>query len=48
MFAGCTFKQLVFVVGGGRLVLGRSSGVGASLEGLDLIQQRANIGFGSI
>ena len=48
LFAGCAFKQLAFVVGGGRLVLGRSSGVGASLEGLDLIRQRADIGFGLI
>ena len=40
LFAGCAFKQLAFVVGGGRLVLGRSSVVGASLEGLNLIRQR--------
>ena len=48
LFAGCASKQLAFVVGGGRLVLGRSSVVGASLEGLDLIRQRADISFGPI
>ena len=48
LFAGCAFKQLAFVVGGGRLVLGRSSGVGASLEGLDLITATGRYGLGSI